>query len=51
MERVETRVVFPAPWMPLRPIVKSFVGLVVVLVVWEEEERCVERCERMNGMQ
>lgn len=22
-ERVETRVVFPAPWMPLRPIMKG----------------------------
>lgn len=37
----ETRVVFPAPWTPLRPMKK---GLVVVLG-WEES------CERMKGIQ
>ena len=39
--RAETRVVFPAPWTPLRPMKK---GLVVVLG-WEE------RREMMKGIQ
>jgi len=40
MARVETRVVFPAPWTPFKPIVK---GLLL--------EVRVERREVMNGMQ
>ena len=38
--RAETRVVFPAPWTPLRPMKKGF-----VVLRWEE------RRERMKGIQ
>ena len=45
--RARTRVVFPAPWTPLRPIMKGRVG--------EEEDEvaawCRERRERMKGIQ
>lgn len=40
-ERAETRVVFPAPCTPLRPIMKGD---------WEEGG-CADRRERMKGMQ
>jgi hypothetical protein len=46
--RVETRVVFPAPWMPFRPIMK---GDGVVGEGEEAWERWEERRERMKGMQ
>ena len=42
--RAETRVVFPAPWTPLRPMKNGLPSC------WGEE-RNAESCRRMNGMQ